>query len=143
MHRLVLLLTALALPLAAQTDRATLTGTVLDPTQKAIPGAKVSGHAIETGLEVATITHSAGAYTLSALPVGQYTASIAMAGFTTLAVEPFSLEVGQTRTLTAPLSVGAVSAKTTVEASAAGLEESSAEIGGVIRRSQTQDIPIN
>ena len=54
-----------------------------------------------------------------------------MAGFTTLNVEPFTLEVGQTRTLNANLSVGAVTAKTTVEASAAGLDESSAEIGGV------------
>jgi hypothetical protein len=143
MHRAILLAAGLVLSLAAQTDRATLTGTVLDPSQKVAPGAKVTVHAVETGLVVVTIANSAGAYTISALPVGQYTATIAMPGFTTVNVEPFSLEVGQTRTLNATLSISAVVAKTTVEASAAGLDASSAEIGGVIRRSQIKEIPLN
>src|SRR5215471_4374276 len=143
MHRAILLSIALALPAVAQTDRATLTGTVFDPSQKVVPGAKVSVHSVATGLEVKTVTNSVGTYTLGVLAVGQYTASIAMPGFATLDVSPFNLEVGQTRTLNVTLAVSSVSAKTSVEATAAGLDESSAEIGGLIRRSQTKDIPIN
>ncbi|MGO9012882.1 MAG: carboxypeptidase-like regulatory domain-containing protein [Bryobacteraceae bacterium] len=127
-----LLLPVLVFPLAAQTDRATLTGTVMDPSQRVIPGAKVAVHAVATGSEHTTVTNGAGAYTISALAVGQYTASIEAPGFTALSVEPFSLEVGQTRTLNATMSIRPVHEQANVVAAAPALDQSSAEIGGLI-----------
>ena len=46
MYRLktLFVLSLAALPLAAQMDRAVLTGTVLDPSKSVVPGAKVSAH---------------------------------------------------------------------------------------------------
>ena len=64
MHRLkmVVVLSFAALPLAAQMDRAVLTGTVMDPSKSLIPNAKVVAHAIATGIDYATNSNSAGIY---------------------------------------------------------------------------------
>jgi hypothetical protein len=129
--------------MAAQTDLATVTGTVLDQSQSVIPAAKVTVRAIAIGSEHTTFTNTAGAYTLSALPVGQYTASLTAPDFTTVNIEPFNLEVGQTRTLNATLLVGTVESKVSVDAGAADLNQASAEIGAVIRPGQIRDIPLN
>ena len=53
MRRLILTITLLAsvFPLVAQTDRATLTGVITDPSRSVVPNAKVSLHAIATGIE--------------------------------------------------------------------------------------------
>jgi hypothetical protein len=143
MRRIVFLLAVVVFPLIAQNDRAALTGTITDQSHGAIGSAKVSVKAIATGSEHATLTNSAGAYTLSALPVGQYTASITAVGFAPLSVQRFALEVGETRTLNAVLSVGALTSTVAVVAAAADLNQTSAEIGGVIQGSQTQELPLN
>lgn len=111
MRRLILLIVLLVslFSLTAQTDRATLTGVVMDPSRSVVAGAKVSLKAAATGIDYAAVANSAGVYTFSGLPVGQYTASIAAAGFETLQIQSFTLEVGETRTLNAALRVGSVS----------------------------------
>jgi len=143
MFRVILSVIFLLAPLAAQTDRATLTGTIKDPSGASVPGATVFIKATATQAEHTTTTTAAGAYTLDFLPLGEYTGSITAKGFETLSIETFVLEVGQTRTLNETLSVGAVASQVTVQAGASGLDQSSAEIGGVIQREQIQDIPLN
>jgi hypothetical protein len=108
-----------------------------------VPGATVSIKSTATQAERTTTTNATGAFTLDFLPLGEYTGSIAAKGFETLTIAPFVLEVGQTRTLNETMSVGAVASQVTVEAAAAGLDQSSAAIGGVIQRGQIQDIPLN
>src|SRR6516162_8135535 len=98
MHRILLLLVFFLAPLAAQTDRATLTGSITDPSGAAVPGATVSVTATATHGEHTTTTNAAGAYTLDFLPLGEYTGTIAAKGFETLIIDAFVLEVGQTRT---------------------------------------------
>ena len=64
----------------SQTDKAAITGTISDPAGSAVPNATVTATAIATGLKRAATTTDAGAYTISALPIGTYTVSIAAAG---------------------------------------------------------------
>ena len=118
MRRLVLLIviSISVLPLAAQTDRATLTGTVMDPSQSVVRDAKVTLHAVATGIDRVVSTNSAGGYAFSALPVGEYTVAIEAEGFEKEQIEPFKLEVGETRTLNAILRVGSVSSDVAVVA---------------------------
>jgi hypothetical protein len=132
-----------ALPLAAQMDRAVLTGTIMDPSKSLIPGAKVVAHAIATGIDYSATSNSAGVYTLTGVPVGQYKASVSATGFETLEIEAFSLEVGETRTLNPTLRVGSVSSNVTVEAAAPDLNLANAEVGGVITGVQTEELPVN
>ena len=89
-RNLVLVLMLAALPLAAQMDRAVLTGTVIDTSKSLIPGAKVTVHAVATGIDYAATSNSAGVYTLTGLPVGQYTASVSAVGFETLQIQAFA-----------------------------------------------------
>lgn len=143
MKRLLPILLLLSSSLFAQTDRAVLTGTVTDPSHSVVPGAKIVVREVATGIDRYTVTNGAGAYTASNLPVGEYTLSIEAAGFDPLRVEPFTLAVGQTRTLNAVLRVGALSAEVTVVAATPDLNQTSAEIGGVIGGSQTAALPVN
>ncbi len=145
MHRvktLVVLLLA-AFPLAAQMDRAALTGTVMDPSKGYVPNAKVVAHAVSTGIDYTSTSNSAGIYTLTGLPVGRYKASVLAAGFDTLEIETFGLAVGETRTLNPILRVGSVSSNVTVQAATPDLNLANAEVGGVISNAQTEELPVN
>ncbi len=145
MRRLLLLITLLAsvLPLTAQTDRASLTGVVMDPSRSVVSGAKVSLKATATGIESVALTNGAGVYTFSALPVGQYTVAIAAKGFQNQEVQTFTLQVGETRTLNATLQVGGGRSEVTVVAATPDINLTTSEIGGVVQGSQLQDLPVN
>ncbi len=143
MRRLFLFLVALTMPLAAQTDRATVVGTIMDQSEAGIRGATVTMTAAATGLQRSAVTSEAGSYTISSLAVGKYTATITAAGFEPVQVETFSLNVAETRTLNATLLVGSISSKVTVVAATPALDQTSAEIGAVIQGSQTDALPVN
>ena len=145
MHRLKMLVvfSFAALPLAAQMDRAVLTGTVIDASKSLVPGAKVTVHAVATGIDYNAASNSAGVYTLTGLPVGQYTASVSAVGFEALQIQPFVLEVGETRTLNPALQIGSVSSNVTVQAATPDLNVANAEVGGVITGTQTEELPVN
>ena len=145
MHRLNLLivLSIGVLPAVAQMDRAILTGVVMDPSKSVIPGAKINAHAAATGIEYLATANSAGVYTLTGLPVGEYTALVSAKGFETLEVQSFSLEVGETRTLNPTLRLGTVTSNVTVVDAAPDLNLTNAEVGGVITGNQTEELPVN
>ncbi len=126
----------------SQTDHAVLTGTVSDASGAAVANAEVTVSSASTGLTRKAVTTAAGSYTISALPIGTYTASIAAPGFANTEVEPFELQVGQTRTLDAKLAVTGVQSKVEVRADAP-LVQSSAAVGGVIAGEQIQNLPVN
>src|SRR5215831_3168817 len=96
---------ALALSLTAQVDNASLTGTVMDASNSAVPGAKVEAVSAATGVRRQTITSTSGAYQIPSLPVGFYTVTISKAGFRSAEFQNMELTVGQSRTLDAHLAV--------------------------------------
>jgi len=141
MKRLLLFL-LLVLPLMAQTDRATITGTITDPTGRRVPGATLVITSETTGLERATKSNEAGVYTLSSLDTGSYRVNVQARGFAPYSVESLTLDVGQTRTLDAKLTVEGNT--TLIEVTPdSGLSKSSAEIGGVVHGKQAQDLSLN
>src|SRR5580693_7598370 len=89
----------------AQTDRATLTGTVTDPSEASIAAARITIKSVATGSAYNLATNSAGVFVIGSMPVGDYTASIASTGFQTLEFKQFTLRVGETRVLNASLPV--------------------------------------
>lgn len=141
---LVLIVLALsAIPLLAQADRATLTGIVMDPTQRVIAKANLTLSSVETGIERTEATNSSGVYTFSSLPLGEYTLSVGADGFETERIEAFTLEVGETRTLNVTLHIGAVHSDVSVVSAAPDLDVSSAVVGGTITGEQTDALPVN
>ena len=75
------LLSVFAAMLHAQTTFATITGTVLDPSGLAIPGARVDAVQRESGYKYQTQTNEAGVYTLADLRAGAYDVSVIAGGF--------------------------------------------------------------
>jgi hypothetical protein len=143
MVRALWALIALPVLLSAQTDRATLTGTIVDSSSATIERATVRLKAVATGLERSASTNGVGAYSFTSLPVGSYTASVTATGFETLQFQAFELQVGETRTLNATLTVGNVGTTVQVTAAADEINQTSAAVGGVIQGAQVQDLPMN
>ncbi len=129
--------------LLAQVDRATLSGTISDPSGAKIDSAKVTVESAETGFRRETDSAANGGYQLPGLPVGAYTVTVAKTGFNTAKFEKVTLTVGQARTLDAQLAVGTVTTAVEVAADVTPLEQTNAEIGLVIGEQQIKNIPLN
>ncbi len=137
------LLLSLAIGCWAQVDRATLSGAVSDSTGAVVDNAKILIESSSTGFRRETLTGSDGSYRFPGLPVGSFTVSISKAGFNTVKFDQVTLAVGQSRTLNATVTVGAISTSMEVIAGANPVEQTNAEIGTVIGEQQIKNIPLN
>ena len=127
----------------AQVDRASLEGTVSDPSARVIVGANVKVVAVDTGLSEEQTTNSKGYYRFPGLALGRYTVTTTSGGFNTKVVGDVILRVGQTRTLDVQLGVGAVNEQISVQASTGPADRSSAEAATVIDTTQISELPNN
>ncbi|MFZ0636703.1 MAG: carboxypeptidase-like regulatory domain-containing protein [Candidatus Acidiferrales bacterium] len=78
---LVFALLALAIPSRAQLTSGSLSGTVIDPTGAAVPGATVEATHIATHATATAQTDESGFFKFSFLPVGEYNVQVLKAGF--------------------------------------------------------------
>jgi hypothetical protein len=136
-----MLLLAMACP--AQEDKAVLTGTVIDPSQATISEAVVEVSSNLTGFHRVTKTNESGLYYLGGLPIGLYNVTVSRAGFQTARFESVQMEVGQIRTVDVQMKISSAEQQINVQAVAAPLSQSSADVGGVIANQQVTNMPIN
>src|SRR6516162_6570040 len=132
-----------AVPLSAQVDRASLSGTVTDPSGAVVAGAQVDATASDTGKARQVLTNEEGIYVIPALPVGTYTLVFSHEGFATSRYGGVQLRVGQKLTLDAHMQLGEIATSVDVKATGPLLERSSAELAGVVTSEQIQDLPTN
>jgi hypothetical protein len=140
---LFVVLLALALPSFAQTDRATLEGTITDKTGGTISGATVKATELHTGISQERKTNSNGYYRFPGLAVGGYTVAVSNTSFKTKILERVVLQVGETHTLDVPLEVGEIEEKVEIKVDAGPAERSTAAISTVIRTDQVANLPVN
>ena len=134
---------ALALGVFAQVDRATLEGTVTDPSGAAVAGATVKITAVETGLTHERTTNPNGYYRFPGIAIGDYAVFVSYKGFKTKTIEGVKVQVGQTQTLDVALEIGNASEKIVVEVQLTPGERSSAESSAVIGTDQIENLPLN
>lgn len=115
---LVLLFTAAAFPVAAQTG-GSISGTVVDPSGAAIVGASVSLVESTTGHHSVGKTNSTGHYEFASLPQGRYSVKIVAPGFRGFEETNAPLTTDQTLRIDAKLVIGSTSSTVQVSASAA------------------------
>jgi hypothetical protein len=127
----------------AQTDRATLEGTVTDPSGGTISGADVKVTLVDTGISQERKTNANGYYRFPGLPVGQFTVTVSNASFKTKVIEQVTLQVGETHTLDVALVVGEISEKVEIQAETGPAERTSAAAATVINTVQIANLPVN
>jgi hypothetical protein len=133
----------LAMAGLAQEDKAVLTGTVTDPSQAIISAAVVEVSSSLTGFRRVAKTNQSGLYYLGGLPIGLYDMTVSRPGFQTARFESVQMEVGQIRTLDVQMKISTAEQQINVQAVAAPLSQSSADVGGVIVKQQLTNMPIN
>lgn len=126
---------------SAQVDRATITGTLRDPSGSVVIGGLVKLEYPGTGLRREGLTNSSGAYLFTSLPVGRASIDIAKPGFRSLHLD-VDLNVGETKTIDLTLEISSIENSVQVIAQAE-LVRDSAAIGATFENVQISKLPIN
>jgi hypothetical protein len=125
-----------------QVGNGTITGTVTDPANAVIAGARVEAKNAETGVVYSAASTSAGLYTITDLPVGTYTVTVTVMGFKTYTHTKLALSATQTLKEDVPLQIGATSESVNVTAEASLLKTESGELGTNVNIDQLDQLPL-
>ncbi len=139
------MIAVLALPLAmqAQSTSATISGTVTDESGAVIQGARIVLTNEATSTEQATISGSAGNFTIINIPPGTYSILVSKDGFNVIRQTHLTLLVNQTVALAFKLTVGKTQQTVSVSATVSTVDSSTAELGTVITSKSVTDLPLN
>jgi Carboxypeptidase regulatory-like domain len=136
------LLTIQAPPAQAQ-GTADITGTVTDNSGSVVPNARVSVRNLDTNLVRTQLTEASGQYSLTLLPVGNYSVTVEATGFKTFTDPRLGLATGDRARVDASLQVGEISQSVEVEANAVALQTDNSTVGVLVTSRAVQDLPVN
>ena len=137
----VLLLVSVSACCAQST--ATLSGVVTDPSGAVVPGAQITVHSLETGLDRLIVTDSAGLYIAPSLVPGDYQVQAKAAGFSQFTVKKVTLEVDQRVTVNMALALSTAGETIEVESASSQIETQTMTVGQVIGSDTVQELPLN
>ena len=129
--------------LFAQFETATLTGFVTDGSGGVVANGTVRLSNAATNLELMAITDTEGRYTFTALRPGIYQLTAWLPGFKQFVSSGLTLQVNQSARVDVQLSVGDVSERIQVMATAPMLETETAARGAVIDQMKIVELPLN
>ena len=112
----------------AQSDRGTITGTILDPAGAVVPNAPIEAKNTATGAVYHVAGSETGNYTLSQLPVGTYEISVSTPGFKKAVRGGVEVVSFTTFRVDFTLEVGSASESVTITADAPLLKTESGEL---------------
>lgn len=140
MSRLFLCLLVAGLALAQ--DRGTITGTILDSSGAAVPGATVIVRNPATGLSQTIVSRGDGEYTFFYLPAGRYSVTAEKEGFRKSEASDVLVQVNTTARMDMRMQVGAVQETVVVEATAPLLQTDRSDLGSVVDQRAIQKLPL-
>jgi len=132
-----------AVPVAAQTFRGSINGSIVDPSGAVIPGAKVTATDVATGVVLSTVSSGAGEFSFNDIPLDTYTVKVVAPGFQTLVVNKVQVLAGKIYTLPVRLSVQQQSTIVTVSADALALDTTTTTQTTTLHAAALQDVPLN
>jgi hypothetical protein len=126
-------------------DLASIVGTVTDPSDAAVPDAKITITSQTTGVSRAAVTNPTGSYSVPALPIGTYSLRAERAGFQAYVQSGIVLNVRDIVRVDIQLKLGQVTQEVTVQAAATAvkLQTESGEVNELISGRQVSEISIN
>ncbi|MCL4849741.1 MAG: carboxypeptidase regulatory-like domain-containing protein, partial [Acidobacteria bacterium] len=129
--------------LAQSASGADLEGTIRDDTGAALPGVTIVATNVDTGVQRTTFSNADGRYRLPALPVGAYTLTVSLEGFTTVERTGLVLQIGQVATIDLVLPLAGLEETVTVTQAAPIVETGRTQVGAVVSRTEIDNLPIN
>ena len=132
-----------ALPVFGQSNYAGLSGTVLDPQQRAIAGATAQLTSLSTQAARQVNSNDQGIFQIIGLLPGDYKLTVQARGFALL-TQTLRLEVGQQMTLDVSLKLSSVSSTVNVETQTVNaLRTNDASVGEVVEPAAIRHLPLN
>jgi hypothetical protein len=136
----ILMATSLAI---AQSDRGTITGTIIDPAGLVVPGAIIKLTNQQNGSVSETVSTQTGNFTVPSLPVGIYNLSVTAAGFKQSMQENVHVGVDEVLRIDINLQLGQTTESVTVSAAAPLLRTENAEQSINLTGDRVNSLPLN
>jgi len=127
----------------AQSESATLSGRVSDPSGAPIVGAEVVLTNTQTNVEQRTKTNEVGLYVFPGVHPGTYRVAAGAPGFRVLIKEGLTLHVQDELAENFSLTIGAISESMTVTADATPINTTDASVSTVVDRQFAEHLPMN
>ena len=131
------------LPVCAQQDTGSISGTIFDASSAVLPGATVTLKNAGTGLVRTVNTGARGEYVFTPLQVGRYELTVSAPGFRSELRGNLEVQVQQKLNIDIPLQVGATDEKVIVRSSGPALQTEDSSTGQVVDTRQVKELPLN
>ncbi|MEQ1645020.1 MAG: carboxypeptidase regulatory-like domain-containing protein, partial [Pyrinomonadaceae bacterium] len=128
---------------SAQSETATVLGSIRDANDAAVVGAKVEIRNAATSIAATTVTDANGDYQFVNLKIGTYKITVEANGFNKTVAENIGLSVNARQRVDLSLQVATASETVTITGAAQLLESDSSDKGQVIQRQQIVALPLN
>ncbi len=126
----------------AQRDLSTMVGTVTDPSNAVVAGAKVTITETGTGLVYNLTTGTSGDFVRPALKPSTYSVSVAAPGFKTAEQKDILLKAGERTGVNITLTIGDAGQTIEVAGTAELLQTESTQVGAAIGEKSLTDLPL-
>ncbi len=136
-------LLALAAPVSAQFETASIVGTVKDATGAVVPGAKVTLTNTATGVTAERVSDANGNYEFFTVRIGSYLITAEKAGFSIALVDNVQATVGARQRVDLSMAVGQLTETVQVSSRVILLQTDSSDRSQVITGAQTRALPLN
>ena len=127
---------------AQLSGKGAVSGTVLDPSGAAIPGATVVATNTANGVATKTTSTSAGDFSISTLDPGLYTVTVTAQGFEKLTQTNVQINALETQTLNPKMVIGAADTQVTVSTIPPQIDTTSAVLGATMDQEMYAALPI-
>jgi Carboxypeptidase regulatory-like domain len=121
----------------------TIVGTVTDPSDGRLAGARVTASNVGTHIAQSTVTNGVGEFTIPNLGVGTYDVTVDANGFKSQSIPGITLDVSQSRSLDFKLVPQGVQEVAVVNAVSPLLNTSDGSLAGLVTEDQVQNLPLN
>jgi Carboxypeptidase regulatory-like domain len=127
----------------SQTQLATVSGAITDPSGAVMPGVSVTVVSQGTGLKRSALTDTAGEYRFAGLPTGNYSLRLEKTGFQSQVREGVQLNSAVEVTINSQLALRDLAQQTTVSANAAGIDSTTSTSAGLLPEQSLTELPLD
>ncbi len=132
-----------ALPLLAQFDTGTITGTVTDASGAVVSSAAITVANVGTGIQTSLVADQGGNFVASAVPFGTYVVTVHASGFAETKSQQIVLNVGATVHINLTLAVASAQENVLVTGTLTTVDTSSSTSGTTLDTNQVANLPVN